>query len=226
MTQGLRCAGIYRLVLAATALCTSPAIAADFVQPEQALQIGNTALAMPVPEGLCLPSGALVGVAQAMAAADPSNVTLATYYQCGAEASAADHYVLVKVPRAALLAELPKDVILRELESAMTGPDAPKFDAAMEEKVSQGIGNVFGKAPDIEGNFGFAGTDGDCLYMAGRLKMNFPGIPDAPSGLVALCMTGAGNKMLTVNAYDFRPTGRISVLRDEARRIALSVHLP
>lgn len=221
---------IIALVASLALVCaTAPASAANGPDAKdnprtQDFAIGPDSLTMPVPDGYCVPSGKLIGLAQATAAADTTNVTLATFLACGREGvNPFQDYVLLKVPVTALMVKIDKASALDQLEAAMTGPNAPKFDAAMEQRVEGSIGKVIGRKTNVQTNYGYMGRDGDCLYMGGRIQLSVENSAVTPNGANVACLTVAANKILTVYTYDFTPGFNFDVLKTRARAIALTI---
>lgn len=185
--------------------------------------IGAQQLEMPLPDGYCLPTGIMATVAQVMAASDKSNLTLATFDACndGNSENGMSRYVLIKVPNTAITAVTTKDQAFPALEAAFNAPTAPKFDAAMQEKVESGYRDTLGTSPTFTGNFGYSGKDADCLYLAGQIVVAGEGrtVPMHAS----TCITVAGSRIVTINSYAVASLRTVAELQAQSRAIAVSI---
>lgn len=215
---------ISRRLAVALLLLAAPVAAAAADQPAEApFRIGEAAMTMPIPAGLCLPTGDSAAIAQMTAAADGRNVTVADFWTCGAAEQAGTHYVLLKVPTQVLLMRLPKEDTLASLNATLTGPDSPKFGGDFDRMAKEGIDKVTGLQTKVESDFGYISRDADCIYMGGRVSIAFEAGKPAKPGLVATCMTVVGEKLVNVNVYDNRPDTGINAVMNEAHAIALTI---
>lgn len=213
------------LAMAALSLM-GPRLAQAADQPAEAnFRIAEAALAMPVPSGLCVPAAQVAALSQMTSAADPSNVTVADFWNCGAPELAGSHYVLLKVPTQVLVLQVEKADALKQLEAVLSAPGAPMFDGSYDAAVKEGIDKVTGMQTKLKSNFGYIGRDADCLYMGGRVDISI-GAAKTPTGggLVAVCMTVVGKKLLSVNVYDARPGADIKALTAEAHALSQTIH--
>jgi hypothetical protein len=215
----------FRGMAAIAALLTGTPMTAQAAEPDQSAEfrIGEAMFSMPVPDGLCIPAGKVAAMSQLTRAADTRNVTLLDFWACGSPEQASTHYVLLKVPTNALLLTLDKAATLDAVEKTLTGPDSPRFDTAFDTEVKQGIDKVTGLDTKVQSNFGYTGRDGDCLYMGGRVAVAKADDKAAVPGLVAVCITVVGGKVLNVDAYDNRAGARYQSLQDEAHALALTI---
>lgn len=204
---------------------TAAAVPVMAVAASVALQVGPDKLSMPLPTGFCVPRGYVAGVAEAVAKADDQNVTLATFVNCEHQDDemAMNNYVIVKAFRKAVMLRFEKASTLDQLDKAATGPNAPRFDENLAKRTSDSLEATTGQRMELTGDFGYAGRDQDCIYLAGRMALK-----DKPekSLLMAACTTVAGGKLLTVYRYDARPTADVAALKAETRSIAVSIRAP
>ena len=190
------------------------------------LQIGTVRLILPLPQGFCKPTGAMLESAQANAAFDERNFTLATLIACDRTPLIAPwgNYVLVKVPKSAIGSTFPKGEFLDALDKSARGPD----DIISNEKMSADVANdserVWGQRIEMHSKFEYAGRDRDCVYLAGPFQRNIAGSDNVTSGQAATCMTVVGGRFFAVNVYEIPAVQPISDLKQQAHRIALSIH--
>ncbi len=189
-------------------------------------QIGAVRLVMPLPQGFCEPTGSMIGLAQAAAAADRQNVTVVTLLACNRSPKLEPwrNYVLIKAPIGLLNTAFSKQAGLNQMDQVFAGPNSPKFDEAMTQKIAEDSEQSLGAQVEIRGQFGYAGRDQDCVYLAGPMQGKVSGVDKVATGQIATCITVTGGRMFAVNLYEIPAVKPISELKAQARQIALSIH--
>ncbi|WP_374531117.1 hypothetical protein [Novosphingobium sp.] len=202
------------------------AAAAQVVVVEQrsvSFTVGNQAFTMPVPEGLCAPTGKLTTFAELMASADEANSTVVSLYACdrSPEVPATWEYVLIKVPRGVEHKTLAKPVAVNALKEVLESQDAPKFDQDMQDEIEAGYKDNLGLNVKFKGNFGYMGYDADCAYIGGSLTVKV----EDKEGLVigSTCMSAAGGKIMAVNYYVDPGAGDVAYAKRRSREIFVSI---
>ncbi|KUR70435.1 hypothetical protein AQZ52_16580 [Novosphingobium fuchskuhlense] len=210
----------------AALLLAAPFAARAADQPvEVPFRVGEAAMAMPVPAGLCVPTGQTAALSQMTSAADTRNVTVTDFWTCGAPEKAAERYLIIKVPTQALLVRIEKASALDMFEKMLSGPDSPRyFGAGIDSQVKEGIDKVIGGQSTVKSDFGYIRRDADCVYMGGKVSIGLNTDKQPAAGMVALCMTVVGQKLVNVNLYDSRPGADITAMLADARAVAQSIH--
>ena len=190
------------------------------------LQIGTVRLVMPVPQGFCEPTGSMAALAKTNASADPDNATVATLTACNRTPAIEpwQNYVLIKAPNGLINTAVPKETGLDQMDTIFSGPNSPKFDDAMTKKTGDNTERVFGTRVEITGQFGYAGRDKDCVYLAGPMQGKAAGIDKVVTGQIATCITVVGTRMFAVNLYELPAVSPMAKMKAQARMIALSIH--
>ena len=190
------------------------------------LQIGTVRLVLPVPQGFCEPTGSMAALAKANASADPDNATVATLTACNRTPAIEpwQNYVLIKAPNGLINTAVPKETGLDQLDKIFSGPDSPKFDDAMAKEIADDTERTRGARIEITGQFGYAGRDKDCVYLAGPIQGKAAGVEKVATGQIATCITVVGNRMFAVNLYELPAVSPIAKMKAQAHTIALSIH--
>ena len=190
------------------------------------LQIGTVQLVLPMPQGFCEPTGSLLALAKANASADPENTTIATLTACNRTPAIApwQNYVLIKAPTGLINTAVPKEVALAQMDTIFSGPNSPKFDDSMTQKTGDNTDKAFGTRIEITGQFGYAGRDTDCVYLAGPMQGKAEGVEKIVTGQIATCITVVGSRMFAVNLYELPAVSPIAKMKAQAHTIALSIH--
>lgn len=199
------------------------AVAAPNAAELASFKVGDKAFSMPVPEGYCQPTGDLAVFDQRVASADPDNVTLASFYACAREPAVIPiwEYVYIKVPNSMLGANVGKAETLAALRDVFTRPDAPTFDQAMTDKISAGYNDAMGIQVEVQGNWGYIGSDADCVYLGGTLAAQVKGKAKPISG--ATCLSVVGGKVLAVNVYADPKAASVAELQRRSRAMTLTI---
>ena len=138
---------------------------------------------------------------------------------------AAERYLIIKVPTQALLVRIEKASALDMFEKMLSGPDSPRyFGAGIDSQVKEGIDKVIGGQSTVKSDFGYIRRDADCVYMGGKVSIGLNTDKQPAAGMVALCMTVVGQKLVNVNLYDSRPGADITAMLADARAVAQSIH--
>ena len=212
----LACAGLLSFAASAAA-----------AQDKLAFSIIGVEVDATIPTGYCLPTGKEKAAADLLAAADTFNMTHAMLIRCdrmGSATGPGNDYFLIKTPRNTLMATLPRAELLAALEAEFGKAEWQSGGAALEKAmgdVSDSMSQTFNAPVDVKGEFSPRGTDTDCGYMGGEMTIfgshsNYP----IQSGA---CITTAGNKLVTVYAFD-DPKGTDGIIRlmRKARDLAMS----
>ncbi|NML07484.1 hypothetical protein [Sphingomonas sp. G-3-2-10] len=212
---------------AALALGTAaiPATAAAQAATPAEFHAGGINFTMPLPKGYCLPSaGASQSVAQLISAADSENLTLLVLFDCTGTPGVDADYLVIKIPKPALMVEVTREQVIREVSAAVgttefkaaTAPDKINTDTA------KSIGDVLNTEVKIDSAFAPSGHDDFCVYMQGIIVMGVAGkqVKVAAAG----CVTGIGGRILTIYRYgDGNVPGRVEALVPEVRALAESI---
>lgn len=187
-------------------------------------KVGETELAMPLPESYCEPTGRDIELAAMNASADPDNVTLATLLACTPlpNGSRWHRYVLLKVPRGVLAGTFQKQDFLAQMVAVFTGPNAPTLGEKETQEMARDTERALGRRIEIRGTYGYDGYDADCLYLAGPLQAQIN--DKLIKGQAASCFTVSGGKPFIVHVYELPPVTPLDKLKVKARDIANSVH--
>ena len=190
------------------------------------LQFGTVRLVLPVPQGFCEPTGSMAALAKANASADPDNATVATLTACNRTPAIEpwQNYVLIKAPNGLINTAVPKETGLDQLDKIFSGPDSPKFDDAMAKEIADDTERTRGARIEITGQFGYAGRDTDCIYLAGPVQRRVEGVDKVATGQIASCITVVGARMFSVNLYEMPAVSPIAKMKAQAHTIALSIH--
>ena len=190
------------------------------------LQFGTVRLVLPVPQGFCEPTGSMAALAKANASADPSATTFATLTACNRTPAVEpwQNYLLIKAPNGLDKTPFTKAAGLDLVEKIFSGPNSPKFDDAMTQKTADNNERAFGTRIEITGQFGYAGRDTDCVYLAGPFQGRVEGVDKIADGQIASCITVVGARMFSVNLHEMPAVSPIAKMKAQAHTIALSIH--
>lgn len=195
--------------------------------PEISFKVGAVALKLPQPSGFCPPSAQDAPMAAANANADPHNLTLATLLACNRspEIRPWSNYVLIKTPNMLANGTYEKVETLDQMNAVFAGPNSPKFDDKMTDEIGTNTERAIGVRIEITAEYGYAGRDADCVYLAGPMQAQVVG--KTVKGLIATCITVAGGKMIGVNLYHISAApdmAALKAMKAQVRAIGLSIH--
>jgi hypothetical protein len=208
------------LLLAAAALLAAPANAQGAALTERRetveFTISGQSFSLRVPEGYCVPAGRAAEVAAKTAAGDSQNDTLVDLQRCG---TFGEDYILIKTPRGLPPLNLPKETFIPLVAQQLGGTaveEGKAIGAQDVDKMSEGRISVKDR------DYGFAGTDEDCAYMAGGIQMTAEG--KTVDVRIGSCITLVGTRNFAIHAYDNRKDGASAdALRQRTRDIANAI---
>lgn len=206
------------LALTALLVAATPGLAR--AEERQSFKVGNTAFSYVVPEGFCLPTGADVAVAEAIAALDKASVTHANLDRCG---TFGEEYSHIKTPIRNEPVRMAKPlflaVIAREMQSASGKAAMEAAGRQVEANIAEGTGGA-----DVlkVGTPTFGGHDKDCAYLFVYLDVLVG--QETKKGLASGCLTVVGQQFFSVNSYALVESGvTFEALKERSRVIAVSL---
>lgn len=206
------------LALTMLALAAMPGLAHS--EQRETFKIGETAYSYLRPEGLCLPTGADVAVAEAVAALDKVSVTHANLDRCG---SFGEEYTHIKTPIRNEPVRMAKPLFLaliaRQFQSDGTKAE---LEAAIR-KVEADIAKDTGQENALKvGTPTFGGQDKDCVYIFVVLDVLVG--TETQKARASGCLTIVGQQFFTVNSYALVESGiTFETLKERSRAIAVSL---
>lgn len=210
-------------LMAAVALLSVPAQAAEAV----IFTVHDTGLTVPLPAGYCLPRDRDKAIADLLAEGDTQNVTLATLIRCDMadRAEGLGHeYMLIKAPKQTLAVRVSRPDLLSALGAEFGKPEWQSGASSEQanQNAAKDVSDALKTPVAIEGDLAPRGTDADCAYLGGTLQISGAGI-SYPINLGS-CITSAGEKIVSVHAYDDPGrSGGVAGLMRKARDVALSI---
>lgn len=205
--------------IATVALASSAHGANKPVSPPQVqFLIGSQLLAMPIPAGFCLPSGAAEEMATQKAGIDARNYTVATFVSCTADNPFA-LYILVKTPIRAWKLTFSKTEVIQGMAHEME-VNREKIMADGDRIAEDAYKKQSGREVKIPDKWGPAGHDDDCVYLGGSIS--YP--PDPNVFMAAACSTVVGQKMVAIDIFDARTGADWHGLKDRLKPVVLSIH--
>lgn len=218
MKQGSISRVVWLASIAAMAVATPGAMAAAQPTPKSVeFTWARETFEIDIPSGYCLPTSEQQAVANRDAAGDSQNATLAHFTRCG---SWGEDYILVKSPRTLRELDITRPAFTAAIAQTMAETDAlergKQTGAADVERSSKGQISVIGQ------DFGYAGYDDTCAYLAGTLTVSDP--EETRKVRVGSCMTLVGKRAFTVYSYDSKPDGaNLDALKQRSKELALSL---
>lgn len=199
------------------------AVAAAAAEKMIGFTVGGTSLKMPLPAGYCEPTGELADFSDKIDALDKDNYTPITLVRCEKAGSrgAFEDYILIKSPKVAARSTFEKASGLAQLDQAVRQMNASGINETTADKFADDSERELGARIELEGKFGYAGRDQDCVYLAGPVAGSVNGT--TVKGLVASCLTIAGGKLVSVNVYEMPAKTNIAAMKVRARSIAVSI---
>lgn len=169
-----------------------------------------------IPQDYCVPEGQWAEAARANAAGDSQNETVIDLERCGTFGQA---YILIKTPRNLPAIDLPKSQFIDLVAGQFS-------DEVLEQGLSQGSKDVSnmsdGQVSVEQRDYGFAGTDSECAYLAGRMAVTGP--EGALEVRVGSCLTLVGTRNFAVHVYDNRQGGAdVATLQRRSREVAQAI---
>lgn len=187
--------------LAAIAFATTPALAQDQAEPEapavHTFTVGQARFTVPVPDGYCLPEGASIAAAEAIAALDKSSITHATFDRCG---SFGEDYTHIKTPIQSPPVLLPKAafvaLLAREIQTANGRETMAAAMKQVEGDIAESTNNTMAVSAKVPT---FGGQDEHCAYMVSTLDVTVAG--SVRPVRVGSCLTVVGTQFFAINSY-------------------------
>lgn len=211
-----------RLAMTLSMLSAAPAMAAE--QQVARFSVGERELSWTLPDGYCLPKGALSTAAQMISSVDQQNVTLLTLFPCDAQADKIDRYILVKAPVAALAAKVPRDQLLPMINAEFDKPEFKQFieGGSINADLEQRMSSLFGTNAEATGNVVPMGINEICGLVGGAMQFKL-GTIATQVGLGG-CVTAVDGKILSTYAYDlYHGPDTVKALLNRATELAQSI---
>ncbi|MEM7780601.1 MAG: hypothetical protein AAF697_09450 [Pseudomonadota bacterium] len=174
---------------------------------------------MPKPKGYCFPQGEQqIAESEAFAASDPDNALLTDLHLCGAYSVVSIH---VATPRNTPAINLPRSELTRLVGQQVSDAMVNEAFDEVEEEVAENDGRDLNMDSR---DFGPAGYDEDCAYIAGAVDIASDGTSQTKR--MSICMTLVGTRLLAVYVIDGRSDGEsVEALRARSRAVARSISL-
>ena len=204
--------------LTTLALAATPSLGR--AEQRETFKLGETAFSYVLPEGFCLPSGADVAVAEAVAGLDKSSVTHANLDRCG---TFGVEYTHIKTPIRNEPVKIAKPLFLAILARQMqTASGQAAMDAAGRQ-VEANMAESTGSPDAIKvGAPTFGGLDKECVYLFVYLDVQVGS--EIKKGLASGCLTVVDQQFFTVNSYALVESGvTFEALKERSRSIAASL---
>lgn len=169
-----------------------------------------------VPQDYCVPEGQWAERARANAAGDSQNETVINLERCG---TFGQDYILIKTPRDLPPIDLPRSQFIDLVAGQFS-------DEVLQQGFEQGSRDVSkmsnGETSVDQRDYGFAGTDADCAYLAGNMTLNSP--EGALNVRVGSCLTLVGTRNFAIHVYDNRQGGAsVATLKQRSRQVAVAL---
>lgn len=168
------------------------------------IQIGATAIDVPIPDGYCLPTTAEdKAVEQLMIAVDTQNFTHAIMTECGKSSSYKDkaEYFMLKTPSNALLMVSKRADVLKEL-SALIGTDFMDGKAILND-AAKSFDEIVPVGFALDGDIGLKAVDDTCAYFTGVTNVSATKLGDNYKVAAAGCITTVDGKLISINWYGY-----------------------
>lgn len=171
-----------------------------------------------IPAGYCLPKGEQIAITQATAAGDSQNETVVHLERCG---TFGEDYILIKTPRNMPPLTMPKAQFIDLVSDQFTQEN-------VQDGIDQGSEDVSnmsdGKLSISQRDYGFVGTDDECVIMAGSMELRSR--EGAVEVRVGSCLTLVGTRNFAIHSYDNRPDGAgAQTLSQRSRQVAVAISL-
>lgn len=211
------------MLTALVVLAAAAAPAAEAAASVATFDVADKHFTIPAPAGYCRPTGDLAVFDAQIASADPGNATLASFYACGRKPATLPvwEYVYVKAPHSAAGLTVSKVDALAAFVEVFNRPDAPRFDQTMSDTISENYDQAMGLQVEVNGTWGYIGSDADCVYIGGTVVTKGKGKVMPING--ATCLSAVGGKVIAVNVYADPKAAGIPELQRRARTIFLTI---
>lgn len=187
-------------VLAAGALPAFVAVAAPATPTPKpsniTVSIAGFDMTIALPEGMCAPTGDAAAVAEANAALDTHNLTLATLVDCRPGKQPFDEYYVFKASRSNLSAEIDRADFRNRIGPAFAVVD---WDAVAAHGTAAANAQLNGSIKIEPGQLTPLGQDDVCAYIAGGGEIS-AGSQKARFTAIG-CLTVVRRKLLSIYKY-------------------------
>lgn len=202
---------------------------ASAMAAEVTFTVHDVTLTATIPTGYCVPVNNDKLIADTLASGDADNVTLATLIRCdtaGRTEGPGNDYMLIKAPKSALSASMPRAELLAGLAGEFGKADWQSGATSKQatDQAAKGLSDAFSTPVDIKGDVAPRGTDGDCAYLGGTLNVTGGGV--SYPIILGGCITSAANKVVAVYTYDDPGKGGgVAGKMRTARIVAMSIRV-
>lgn len=186
-------------VILAMSLAATGAWAAEAIVT---VKVDGVDLRIPLPEGMCAPTGNFVAAAEQTAALDTVNDTILTAFDCDLMSgkSTTIHYAILKRPKALRGQTIDRPALMAEYRADPVGFQKSLNAGANSDEVKEMLDPIMSDDAKVATGLKVAAADDDGVYISGVSRVQ-NGSSEMAAIALGMGMTAVKGKMLAWTVY-------------------------